>query len=127
MKKAKRLFDDLKRDSPSTGAKSDDFQATTGFDRFKKRRGIYSVIRHGEAVSATRDTAVKFVGEFVNYIESEGLSPQQVFNFGETGFVWKRMPKKTYITKDRNICQDTSLWKTGLHSCCVLMLVGTSD
>ncbi|XP_076049471.1 putative CENPB DNA-binding domain-containing protein 1 [Oratosquilla oratoria] len=46
--KAKLLHDDLKRDSPGTSVQSDEFKASRGwFDRFKKRSGIHSVVRHG--------------------------------------------------------------------------------
>ena len=30
----------------------------------------------------------------------EGYGPQQVFNADETGLFWKRMPSRTFITKE---------------------------
>jgi len=100
--KAKRLHDDLKQDTPGTSdSKSDEFKASRGwFDRFKKRSGIHSVVRHGEAASSNKDTAEKFVGEFKIFVESEAFSPNQVFNCDETGLFWKKMPRRTYITKE---------------------------
>ncbi|XP_076069180.1 putative CENPB DNA-binding domain-containing protein 1 [Oratosquilla oratoria] len=65
--KAKRLHDDLKRDSPGTSAQTDKFKASRGwFDQFKKRSSIHSAVRRGEAASANKDAAEKFVGEFKN-------------------------------------------------------------
>jgi hypothetical protein len=53
--KARRLHEDLVEKYPGTSADTDDFQANRGwFETFKKRSGIHSVVRHGEAVSANQ-------------------------------------------------------------------------
>ena len=61
---------------------------------------LYSVVRHGEAASADQDAAEKFVGKFKNFVESEGFTPDQVFNCNKTSLFWKKMAKKTYLTKE---------------------------
>ncbi|XP_069940538.1 tigger transposable element-derived protein 1-like [Cherax quadricarinatus] len=86
---------------PATSDDVSEFKASKGwFERFKKRSGIHSVIRHGEAASSDHKAAEKYVQEFKEYIETEGLKPEQVFNCDETGLFWKKMPSRTYITQE---------------------------
>ena len=125
--KAKRLYDNLKQDSPGTSNQSNEFKASRRwFNRFKQRSGIHSVVRHGEAASADKDAAEKFVGEFKNFVESEEFIPDQVFNCDETGFFWKKMPKRTYITEEERALPGHKPMKDRLLSYFVLMLVGIS-
>ena len=77
------------------------FRASHGwFDRFKKRTGIHSIVRHGEAASSDQKAAEEFVKKFEELINQEGYIPQQVFNCDETGLFWKKMPRRTYITAE---------------------------
>ena len=46
----------------------------------RKRTGIHSVERHGEAASANKEAAESYVTKFGEHVEAEGLFPQQVFN-----------------------------------------------
>jgi hypothetical protein len=62
---------------------------------FEKRTGIHSVVSHGEAVSSNKDGAEKFVEKLEDFVDRE-----QVFNCDETGLFWKKMPKKTCITRE---------------------------
>nr|XP_057913058.1 tigger transposable element-derived protein 1-like [Doryrhamphus excisus] len=97
--KARQLYSDLIRDSP--GDSADDFKASRGwFEKFKKRSGIRYVVRKRENVRADIQGAKKFSEEFQRFAEGEGFLPQQVFNCDETGLFWKKMPKRTYITRE---------------------------
>lgn len=101
--KASSIFQDLKRDVAETEGESSqggpEFKASRGwFDNFKKRTGIHSVIRHGEASSANIKEAENFIKFFEKLVSEEGYLPQQVFNCDETGLFWKKMPRRTYIT-----------------------------
>ncbi|XP_028648887.1 tigger transposable element-derived protein 1-like [Erpetoichthys calabaricus] len=100
--KALQIYEDLKKKTPETSALSDFvFKASRGwFEKFKHRTGIHRVIRHGEAASSDKAGAEKFILEFKKIIEEESYVPQQVFNADETGLFWKKMPNKTYITKE---------------------------
>nr|XP_053640973.1 tigger transposable element-derived protein 1-like [Cherax quadricarinatus] len=99
--KARKLHEDLIKKMPATSDDVSEFKASKGwFERFKKRSGIHSVIRHGEAASSDHKAAEKYVQEFKKYIDSEGLKPEQVFNCDETGLFWKKMPSRTYITEE---------------------------
>lgn len=93
--KARRLHDDLVKNYPGTSADTDVFKASRGwFEKFKKRSGIHSVVRHGEAASANQEAAEEFMQEFSDYVKAEGFLPQQVFNCDETGLFWKKNAKE---------------------------------
>ncbi|XP_064087280.1 tigger transposable element-derived protein 1-like [Macrobrachium nipponense] len=101
--KACVIYADLKKEEASTseGGAEDMFKASRGwFDNFKKRSGIHSVVRHGEAASADVKGAERYIVEFAELIEEEGYIPQQVFDCDETGLFWKKMPRRTYITEE---------------------------
>ena len=103
--KATAIFNDLvTRDADAgegTSAQEPrpDFKALRGwFEKFKRRTGIHSVVRHGEASSADQKAADEFVRKFEQLVSDEGYIPQQVFNCDETGLFWKKMPRRTFIT-----------------------------
>nr|XP_034981426.1 glutamate-rich protein 5 isoform X1 [Zootoca vivipara]XP_034981427.1 glutamate-rich protein 5 isoform X1 [Zootoca vivipara] len=104
--KALHLHADLIRNTPGASAEGEIFKASRGwFDNFKRRSGIHSVVRHGEAASANKLDADRFVLDFKDYVESQGFVPQQVFNCDEPGLFQKKMPKRTYITKEEKSLQ----------------------
>jgi hypothetical protein len=60
--KARLLYSDIMRDTP--GSSVEEFKASKWwFDNFKKRTGIHSVVRHGEAASSNKDPVEKNCGE----------------------------------------------------------------
>ena len=58
---------------------------TGGLTILKKRTGIHSVVRHGEAASSNKDAAEKIVEKFKEFVDREGFIPEQVLNCDETG------------------------------------------
>ena len=91
--KARLFYCDNTRDKSSSSA--EEFKARKGwFDNFKKRTGIHSVVRHGEAASSNKDAAEKFVENFKDFMDREGFIPEQVFNCDETGLFWKKKCQK---------------------------------
>ncbi|XP_064090792.1 tigger transposable element-derived protein 1-like [Macrobrachium nipponense] len=102
--KARSIYADLvkKKASTSKEASEEAFKASHGwFDNFKKRTGIHSVVRHGEAASADVKAADTYIQKFAALVAREGYIPQQVFNCDETGLFWKKMPWRTYITAEK--------------------------
>lgn len=103
--KARSLYQDLQneRPRPLTFADAAEFKASSGwFRNFKSRTGIHSVVRHGEAASSNAEGAKQFVIDFKNFVDAEEYVPQQVFNCDETGLFWKKMPRRTYITREES-------------------------
>jgi len=77
--KARQLHDDLVKKYPGTSGDTDVFKAGRGwFEKFKKRSGIHSVVRHWEAASANQKAAEEFVQDFSDYVKANGFLPQQV-------------------------------------------------
>lgn len=104
-KKAKALYTDLVSKLPGTSTENEQsFKASRGwFDNFKRRSGIYRVVKQEEAESSDAIAAEVYAAEFQQLMVSECFLPQQVFNCDETGLFWKKMPKKTYITVEENV------------------------
>jgi len=93
--KARRLHDDLVKKYPSTSGDTDVFKASRGwFEKFKKRSGIHSMVRHGEAASANQKAVEEFVQDFSDYVKANGFNPQQMFNCDENGLFWKKNVKE---------------------------------
>ncbi|XP_068229520.1 tigger transposable element-derived protein 1-like [Palaemon carinicauda] len=62
------------------------FKSSRGwFEKFKRRSGIHSVVRHGEAASSDTKAAGAFIKTFDKLTVQEGYSPQQVFTCDKTG------------------------------------------
>lgn len=102
--KARAIYADLLQQTPGTstgGSPGEPFKASRGwFENFKKRNGIHSVVRHGEAASADMKAAEDYLKTFAGIIVAEGYIPHQVFSCDETGLFWKKMPRRTYITAE---------------------------
>ena len=97
-KKALGVYEHLK--AKETGP-IPEFVASRGwFHNFKSRHAFRSIKRSGEAKSADADAAAAFPDELRAVIEEGGYKPQQIFNMDETGLQWKKMPERTYITKE---------------------------
>ncbi|GFY38622.1 tigger transposable element-derived protein 1 [Trichonephila inaurata madagascariensis] len=99
--KARKILEKLKELTPGSSSEELEFKATTGwFIKFKRRSRIKHVLMHGESASADKEAAANLWLNFQEFIETEGYRLQQIFNCDETGLFWKRMPNRTYITKD---------------------------
>ncbi|KAF7235332.1 Tigger transposable element-derived protein 1 [Varanus komodoensis] len=99
--KARKLHSDLLQKTPTRSAGSVEFKASRGwFDNFRRRSGLRSVIRHGEASSSDKAAAEAFRKEFAEFVRAEGYVAQQVFTCDETGLFWKKMPNRTDITQE---------------------------
>ncbi|XP_042228331.1 tigger transposable element-derived protein 1-like [Homarus americanus] len=98
--KAKSLHEDLQKEQ---GASSDakPFQASKGwFERFKKSLHLHNITMVGEVASAHAEAACKYLEELKKIIAEGSYIPEQVYNVDETGLFWKRMPARTFISKE---------------------------
>ncbi|XP_038662858.1 F-box/LRR-repeat protein 8 isoform X2 [Scyliorhinus canicula] len=94
--KAKSFFNDLQNEQGGS-SQLESFSASRGwFERFKKRSCLHNIKVTSEAAIAAVD---EFPSQLKRIIEEGGYSPKHVFNF-EAGLSWKRMPQRTYISKE---------------------------
>ncbi|XP_043291812.1 tigger transposable element-derived protein 1-like isoform X1 [Cervus canadensis] len=101
--KAKSLYEDLKK---KYGEESDgpSFNASCGwFYRFKARANLHNVKVSDEAMSADMAAAREFPDILREIIDEGAYLPEQVFNVDETGLYWKRMPDRSYISKEEKL------------------------
>jgi len=104
--KALSIFNDIKKNSPSSSGKNlEKFKASQGwFERFKSRAKLHNVVLKGEAASADIAAANKFKIELKAIIEEGCYSSKQILNVDETGLYWKRLPGRTFISKTEKSC-----------------------
>ena len=77
------------------------FSASKGwFEKFKSRFSLHNVKFSGESAAADRVAAEAFIPLLKEAIEAKGYLPAQIFNCDETGLFWKRMPNRTWLTKE---------------------------
>ncbi|XP_066950624.1 tigger transposable element-derived protein 1-like [Macrobrachium rosenbergii] len=83
------------------GSVSEEFSASRGwFDCFKSRADLHNVKLQCEAASADSVAAESFPSGLAEIIREGGYTADQVFNVDETGLFWKRMPNRTYVSKE---------------------------
>ncbi|XP_050063106.1 tigger transposable element-derived protein 1-like [Aphis gossypii] len=98
--KAKQIHQHFTSSSQEDG-KNSSFLASKGwFEKFKNRCNLHNVKLVGESASADHLAAKNFPLELKNVIEQGGYTPEQVFNADETGLFWKRMPSRTFLSKN---------------------------
>lgn len=61
---------------------------------------LHNIELTGEAASADTVAASLYAKILKDIIEGGGYLPNQVFNADETGLFWKRMPSRTFISKE---------------------------
>ena len=81
--KGKSLYDNLKQ-KEGEGSKPGEFNASKGwFDNFRKRFGLRSVKKIGEAASADQEAADELPNASKKIIEERGYLAEPVFNAEE--------------------------------------------
>ncbi|GFV78157.1 tigger transposable element-derived protein 1 [Trichonephila clavipes] len=94
----------MKQSEPSTSTSQarKEFSASKGWlTGFLKRNALHNIIiTGGESATADEGAAKIFPEELAKIIEDGDYSADQVFNADETGLYWKKLPNRTYITKD---------------------------
>ncbi|XP_064080659.1 tigger transposable element-derived protein 1-like [Macrobrachium nipponense] len=85
------------------GRASGEFSASRGwFNCFKARANLHNVKLQGEAATADSEAAESFPSGLAEIIKDHGYTADQVFNVDETGLFWKRMPNRTYLSKEKS-------------------------
>lgn len=99
--KAKRIYDHISQEEMTLlDGVVPKFSASKGWlDNFKKRFALRNICLTGEAASADEEAAKLFIPVLKKIIEDGGYNDHQIFNADETGLNWKKMPKRTYVSK----------------------------
>ncbi|XP_037114879.1 tigger transposable element-derived protein 1-like [Syngnathus acus] len=102
IEKAKQLHSDLVAGAQSASrVQCDKFKASRGwFDNFIKRSGIRSIRHDQDVAGLNQKAAEKFAAQFERFVTSEGYLPNQVFSLGQAGLFWRKMPRRTSLTKE---------------------------
>ncbi|KAF0746713.1 tigger transposable element-derived protein 1-like [Aphis craccivora] len=98
--KAKQLHQHFTSSSKGDSENSSFLASKGWFEKFKNRCNLHNVKLVGESASADHLAAKNFPIELKNVIEQGGYTPEQVFNADETGLFWKRMPSRTFLSKN---------------------------
>ncbi|XP_064090704.1 tigger transposable element-derived protein 1-like [Macrobrachium nipponense] len=98
--KARELYEAVV-EKQGEGSATESFAASRGwFNRFKVRANLHNLKLQGEVASADEEAAERFPGCLAEIIREGGYTADQVFSVEETGLFWKRMPSRTYISKE---------------------------
>ncbi|CAH2302071.1 tigger transposable element-derived 1-like [Pelobates cultripes] len=99
MEKAKSIFAHIQSQDPDV---MESFAASRGwFDCFKKRYNLYNLKITREAASADTGAAASFPASLKEVVDRGSYPPEVVINVDETGLFWKRMPSRTFISREQ--------------------------
>lgn len=80
------------------------FHASNGwFSNFKTRYSLHNIKFTGESADADEDAAKDFISSLSKIIEDGEYTSSQIFNVDETGLFWKKMPNRTFLSKDESV------------------------
>ncbi|CAK9822349.1 Tigger transposable element-derived protein 1 [Anthophora retusa] len=100
--KALQIYKDLKENGEFSI--NPDFVASKGwYDRFRKRFSLQNMKVQGKSASVDNEAARTYPKELQKIIKQRGYTTDQVFNADETGLWWRKMPKRTFISKKEKI------------------------
>lgn len=101
-KKAIKIYNHLKQiGDPSTEQQSQSFIASKGwFENLKKRFSLHNIDNQGEEASTNAETATKFIQELHEIVDKGEYNARQIFNADEMTLYWKKMPSRTYLSKN---------------------------
>ena len=113
--KAKSIFENLKIEDTDKTSQDIIFLASRGwFEKFKNRHNLHNIKMKGEAASADADAANEYPNTLKKIIERGGYLPEQDFNVDETGLYWKRMPDRTFISRNEKFASGYKVSKERL-------------
>ncbi|KAK2578210.1 hypothetical protein KPH14_000944 [Odynerus spinipes] len=98
MEKAITIFNHIQNEKVDS---SETFVASRGwFHRLKNRNNPHNIRITGEPASGDTEAAAAFPTTLRAIIERKNYPPELVFNVDETGLFWKRMPKRTFLSRE---------------------------
>lgn len=101
--KAMKIYEHVKNLEGVSSNESHDreFKASKGwFDRFRRRFSLRNMKLGGETASADMEAAQRFREHLGKIIQEGNYSADQVFNADEFTLFWKKMPERSYLSRD---------------------------
>ena len=99
--KALKIYEHLKGTDHSSSQQNHSFTASKGwFEKLKQRYSLHNIKFQGEQASADAEAARNFKLELSRIIDEGGYTPDQIFNADESALYWKKLPSRTYISKN---------------------------
>lgn len=87
-----------------TKTSKQEFLSSKGwFENLKSRFGLHNIKVQGETGSADVEATKVYPKTLAKIIEEGGYKGEQIFNADETGLNWKKMPRRTYISKNEKV------------------------
>ncbi|XP_069824074.1 tigger transposable element-derived protein 1-like [Dendropsophus ebraccatus] len=93
-------FEALKREKGEESESEKFVVSRSWFMRFKDRANFHNIKVQGEAASGDDKAAREFPKALAQIIVEGDYCAQQMFNVDETGLFWKRLPNRTYVSKE---------------------------
>ncbi|CAK9810812.1 Tigger transposable element-derived protein 1 [Anthophora plagiata] len=119
--KALKIYEHLRNIGHSyAGLENHSFVASKGwFEKLKKRYTLHNIKFQGEQASADAEAAENYKLELARIINEGGYSPDQIFNADETALYWKKLPSRTFVSKNQRRAQGfkPSKERITLHVC----------
>ncbi|GFY45852.1 tigger transposable element-derived protein 1 [Trichonephila inaurata madagascariensis] len=114
MEKARRIFNCIQAEASDI---SETFIASRGwFYRFKHRNNLHNIKTTVEAASGDTKAAAEFPAKLKTIIEKGNYPPELVFNVDETSLFWKRMPKRTFLSREEKRASGFKAAKRSLNT-----------
>ncbi|XP_063994254.1 tigger transposable element-derived protein 1-like [Diachasmimorpha longicaudata] len=119
--KALKIYEHLRNIGHSyAGLENQSVVASKGwFEKLKKRYTLHNIKFQGEQASADVEAAENYKLELARIINEGGYSPDQIFKADETALYWKKLPSRTFISKNQRRAQGfkPSKERITLHVC----------
>lgn len=71
------------------------------FQSFTARTVVHSIITDDKLASVDKRASENYTHHFEMKSNRNGVCTSQVFNYDETGLLWKKMSRRTYITQQK--------------------------
>lgn len=115
LRKSEVILDDNLRQKKSEGPKAGEFNTSKEwFDKFRKRLSFQNVKITGEAASSDQMAADGFPDAIKIITEEKGYRPEQAFIIDEVPYSGKKIPQRTFISKEEKLSNSLSSQVNGV-------------
>jgi len=101
--KALKLYEHLQQRHRDSSSAEPSAASKGWFDKFQMRQNLHNIRMKGDINSGENVSNYVFSDEFKAFVTAKGYIPELVFNLDEVSLFWKRMPSRTFISKEEKI------------------------